>query len=303
MAAYCPKCNYKLRLRDWRAECPECGVNILYYGIEDRLREEADAAEYHHAIRQPKYDRLKFSLIGHKLSIVRLAIGLLPIAALLLPSGSIRLDLPFGVQDVTVNLISIIKFFSSNGLDFDALTALMGSRFLGSAMVAYAAALVGTLLIALIALVGWILLTLSCSPRGMRRNIGFPCAGIAAAVIAFVSYCVMVSRLNAAVPGVFAGTVLPFAFIAVVLCFAAMIAVNVIYKKKGIEVKYKDVSELLLPYNERPSTIEKQKGAKACAAVPKEEDAAKSDITEEAAAAAGEETTDNTAPAAAAAEG
>ena len=38
-----------------------------------------------------------------------------------------------------------------------------------------------------------------------------------------------------------------------------MIAVNVIYKKKGIRVKYTDVSELLLPYNERPSTLEKQK--------------------------------------------
>ncbi len=43
------------------------------------------------------------------------------------------------------------------------------------------------------------------------------------------------------------------------LLFAAMIAVNVIYKKKNIPVEYKDVSELLLPYHERPSVIAKEK--------------------------------------------
>ena len=32
-----------------------------------------------------------------------------------------------------------------------------------------------------------------------------------------------------------------------------------IYKKKNIPVKYTDVEELKLPYNERPSTIEKKK--------------------------------------------
>ena len=45
MAEYCPKCNYKLKITDWRPECPKCGVNVMYYGIEDRLREEADKAE------------------------------------------------------------------------------------------------------------------------------------------------------------------------------------------------------------------------------------------------------------------
>ena len=45
-----------------------------------------------------------------------------------------------------------------------------------------------------------------------------------------------------------------------------MIVVNVIYKKKNIQVKYKDVSELLIPYNERPSTIAKKKAEAAAAA-------------------------------------
>ena len=37
-------------------------------------------------------------------------------------------------------------------------------------------------------------------------------------------------------------------------------------KKKGIAVKYTDVSEYLLPYNERPSTIEKEARKAAAAA-------------------------------------
>ena len=41
------------------------------------------------------------------------------------------------------------------------------------------------------------------------------------------------------------------------LVFVAIIVLNVVYKKMNIPVKYKDVSEFLLPYNERPSTLAK----------------------------------------------
>lgn len=259
MAATCPKCNYKLKVTDWRPECPKCGVNVVYYGIEERLREEADAAEYHYAVKKPKYDRLKFSLIGHPLAIVRIVLGLLPIAALLLPMGHVSYVLPFGEAHETVSLISIIMFFVNNGFDLNALTSLFGSPLLGKAMVYYAAALCAMALMAVSALAGFFLLTLSCSPRGMRRNIAFPIVGIVLATVSFIAYVLMVGQLGASLPGIFTGTVNPAAYIAVLCVYAAMIAVNVIYKKKGIRVKYTDVSELLLPYNERPSTLEKQK--------------------------------------------
>lgn len=261
--AECPKCGYKLRIRDWRPECPKCGVNVVYYGIEDRLREEADAAEYSHAKMQPHFDRLKFSLIGHPLSIVRLCIGLLPVVALLLPMGNISYVLPYGAHETGVSLISIITFFVNNGLDFDLVLSVFGSDVLGKAFIFWAVAMVGVAAVALISLIGFILLTMSAAPRGFKRNIAFPIAGIVMATVSFAGYILMINELNAALPGIFTGSVLPFAYIGVVVCFAAMIAVNVVYKKKNIEVKYTDVSELLLPYNERPSTIEKK--AKAAA--------------------------------------
>ena len=129
MAEFCPKCNYKLKLTDWRPECPKCGVNVMYYGIEDRLREEADRAEYQHAKSQPKFDRLKFSLIGHPLAIVRLVLGLLPIVATLLPMGTVNYVLPYLEKHASVNLISIVTFIIDNGFDVDLLLKLLGSEF------------------------------------------------------------------------------------------------------------------------------------------------------------------------------
>ena len=259
MAAYCPKCNYKLKLKDWRPECPACGVNVVYYGIEERLREEADIAEYHYAIKKPKYDRLKFSLIGHPLSIARLVIGVLPLLALLLPMGHVEYILPFSTHSATVNLVTIILFFVNNGLDTNALFATFDSALLGKSMVFFAVSLISLLVMALVMFVAYLMLTLSAAPKGIGRNITFAVLGMVFATVSFVSFILMIRSLNAAIPDIFTGTVNPTCYIAEMLVFAAMIAVNVIYKKKGIEVKYTDVSELLIPYNERPSTIEKQK--------------------------------------------
>lgn len=258
MAEFCPKCNYKLKLTDWRPECPKCGVNVMYYGIEDRLREEADKAEYAHAKSQPKFDRLKFSLIGHPLSIVRLVIGLLPIVATLLPMGTVNYILPYLEKNTTVNLISIVTFIIDNGFDVDLLMKLLGSDLVGTAMIYWAVALVCLVLMVVLTLVGFFLLTLSAAKKGIVRNITIPSIGIVLATVAYVFYNLMISELTTALPGIFTGTVNPAAYIVAVLLFVVMIAVNVIYKKKNIQVKYKDVSEFLLPYNERPSTLAKK---------------------------------------------
>lgn len=270
MAAYCPKCNYKLRIRDWRAECPQCGVNLLYYGIEETLRKEADEAEYQHAMRQPKFDRLKFSLIGHPLAIVRLVLGLLPIVCMLLPMGTVRYVLPYGVTETKVNLVSVITFLTGNDLDLGLLTKLFGSELVGKGMILWAVAVLALVLTMLMALVGFILLCLSCSPKGFQRNLTFAITGMVFATVSFISFCMMIKTLAAELPGIFSGSVAPWAYLGVMLCFAAIIAVNVIWKRKKIEVKYKDVSEFLLPYEERPSTIEKKNATQSAVAAEAE---------------------------------
>ncbi len=258
MAEYCPKCNYKLKITDWRPECPKCGVNVMYYGIEDRLREEADRAEYQHAKSQPKYDRLKFSLIGHPLAIVRIVLGLLPIVATLLPMGTVNYVLPYLEKNASVNLISIVTFIIDNGFDVDLILKLLGSEFVGTGMIYWAVSLVSLVLMVVLTLVGFFLLTLSAAKKGIVRNITIPSIGIVLATVSFVCYNLMINNLTETLPGIFTGSVNPAAYIVAVFVFVAMIVVNVVYKKKNIQVKYKDVSEFLLPYNERPSTIAKK---------------------------------------------
>ena len=267
--ANCPKCDYKLRIRDWRPECPKCGVNVVYYGIEDSLRAEADAAEYEHAKSQPKYDRLKASVYGHPLSIVKLIVGLLPIVATLLPMGTLSYVLPYGAHETGVNIVSVVTYIIDNGLDVNLLTSLFGSELVGTAMICWAVAVVGLVLAVVIALVGDILNILTCSPKGFPRNITMASLGMVFATAAQVAFVVMVNQLNANLPGIFSGSVSYIAYIVMMLVFVAIIVLNVVYKKMNIPVKYKDVSEFLLPYNERPSTLAKlaaQQSAEANAA-------------------------------------
>ena len=72
--ATCPNCGHKLKLTDWKPNCPKCGVNLVYYNMDERLQEEADIAELDHVRVQKKIDRLKASFVGSKLAAVRLAL-------------------------------------------------------------------------------------------------------------------------------------------------------------------------------------------------------------------------------------
>ena len=52
LMAVCPKCGRKLKLTDIKPTCPGCGVNLLYYKIEERLEVDAINAELEHAKTQ-----------------------------------------------------------------------------------------------------------------------------------------------------------------------------------------------------------------------------------------------------------
>ncbi len=41
----CPKCGKKLSVFYMKQTCPECGTNLFYYGIEERLEEDAKKAK------------------------------------------------------------------------------------------------------------------------------------------------------------------------------------------------------------------------------------------------------------------
>ena len=41
----CPKCGKKLSMFNIKQECSECGCDLLYYNMDERLEKDAEQAE------------------------------------------------------------------------------------------------------------------------------------------------------------------------------------------------------------------------------------------------------------------
>lgn len=257
MATFCPKCGYKLSMIDIKPECPVCNVNLVYYGMEESLNKEADRAEFEHAAGQPAMDRFKFSTIGHPLSIIRMILSILPLVATLAPMGKVVVSLPFFQETTTVNIISIVtKVFMA--LDIDHMLAMVGSDMVGTAYIFYLVALVGLVGIAVTAIVNIVNMMFATAKKGIKRYISTAVAGIIFTVIGTVGLAMWLSGVTAAVPEVFNGTFMVWGTLCIILAFVLEIVISVIYIKKDIQVKYKDMSMYLLSYEERKKLQEEK---------------------------------------------
>ncbi len=253
--AKCPKCGRKLTLLDWRPNCPGCGVNLVYYGMEERLLKEADAAEAEHARLQKRIDRLKASFVGSKLTIARIILSILPIAALMLPLCSVSYSGPFIEATTTsINAIEIYNLVSS--LDFDALITMIGSGVLGTSFIGYAGALVSILLSLVFVIVSLVMLTLACSPKGNPRNITLNVIAIVFAVASGVFFNVFASNISAVFPEFVSGSI-EFGIFVYIAALALLLAINIIIAVKGVDVKYKQCFVGGIPAEEYFELVEK----------------------------------------------
>lgn len=236
--ATCPKCGHHLKLTDWRPECPSCGVNMIYFGMEDRLTADADLAETEHAKMQKHIDRLKASFIGSKLTIVRVVLSILPIAALMLPLAKISYSGPF-IQQVneSVNAITIYNLVSS--LDFGALFNIIGSSVVGTGFIFYAVSLVTLLLSLVLIIVSLVLLVMACGPKGNPRNISLNVITLVFAVVSAVSFVLFSGKTNAVFPDFYSGS-LGIGAIVYIVTIAALLAINIIISRVGVNVRYKE---------------------------------------------------------------
>lgn len=254
--AKCPKCGRKLTLFDWKPNCPGCGVNLVYYGMEERLMDEADAAEAEHARVQKRMDRLKASFIGSKLTIARIFLSILPIAALMLPLASVSYNGPFIEATTTsINAIEIYNIVSS--LDFDALFTMIGSSVVGSSFVGYAGALVGILLSLVFVILSLVLLTLACSPKGNPRNIIFNSLAIISAVVSVVMFNQFANGITSVFPEFVTDASLGFGVFVYIGTLLLLLGINIVIAVKGVEVKYKQCYVGGIPAEEYFELVEK----------------------------------------------
>lgn len=243
--ANCPKCGRKLKLTDLKPECPGCGVNLLYYKIEERLEVDAINAELEHAKTQQKIDRVKNAVFGSPLAIVRLVLLLLVVGTLFLPLATLHTVGPYFDDTVTFNALELYNKVSA--MDFDGLFTMMGSPLLGKAFIFLAVSMVTIVITALCALLGLILSILSSSPKGFGRNLTFAIVGIITTIASIVCYNLFLANITPVLPGLVEGSV-GFGAYCVIAAFVLVIAINIAIKVKGINVKYKQSYIDAIPY-------------------------------------------------------
>ncbi len=253
--ANCPKCGRKLTLFDWRPNCPGCGVNLVYYGLEDKLLDEADAAEAEHAKLQKKIDRVKAAFAGTKLNIVRIVLSLLPVVALLIPLCEVSFKAPFmGEKTTAVNLIALIDVFSN--LDFDGLFAMLGSATLSTTFIGYAGALLSLALSLVFVLVSLFALIAACGPKGNVRNITLNSVAIVLSVVSIVFFSIFSSNAAKVFPGFLSGKIGVGIFV-YIAALIALLVLNIVIAKKGTPVKYKQCYVGGIPSDEYFELVEK----------------------------------------------
>lgn len=253
--ANCPKCGRKLGLKDWKPNCPGCGVNLVYYGMEERLLDEADLAEAESAKLQKRIDRLKASFIGSPFTIARIVLSLLPIAALMIPLCSVTYSGPFIEQTTSnINAIEIYNFVSS--LNFDSLLTMLGSNLLGNAFIGLAGSLVAILLSAVFVLVSLFALMAACGPKGNSRNLTLNSISIVLAVASIFLFNMFSNGVAAVFPDFFSGKIGAGIFV-YLAALALLLGINIFLTIKGTEVKYKQCYVGGIPYEEYVELVNK----------------------------------------------
>lgn len=251
--AKCPNCGRRLRLTDWKPDCPECGVNLNYFNANERLLADSEKAEVEHAHFQPKVDRAKAAYKGSKLAILRIVFTLLPIGALFLPLCRIIED----TQSVSVTVIDVYKFVSSHDIG-----AILGAGGLGVCIAAL-------FLSAVMILVCLISLIASLGRHGKGRTVALYSVMAFAAVLSLCCFVSFIPKLawnaDPGISGLFGelfdrtekvGLEIGVGGILYVLLQVFSWVWNFIVIRKGIPVKYKQCIIGGLPSEEYFSYIE-----------------------------------------------
>ncbi len=232
--AKCPKCSAKLSPLDWRQECPSCGVNLMFYGFEERFYSDAKIAEMSLAAFRVKLEKVKVGLIGGKLAVARLAVVLLPVLALLVPFGSITFSIPIYQKEISLGAIGLYKAFTDGS--FALLGKITGAMIIGNdiailqkAFFAFLAAALFVVLLVLLTVVAFI---------SFKKMAAIICALTVPGAVCAVAAQIMFAKL-ADVGGLID---VKTGFGVYILCasLAAVFALNAIIAVKGLPIQYKE---------------------------------------------------------------
>ena len=217
--AVCPKCNKKLRLYNWRPECPYCGVNMVYYNSNDRLLAETEQAEIEHALSQPGIDRAKASFFGSVPAIIRIVLSLLPVGALFLPLAKIKAS----GGTINVTAIEIYKLISDKGI------------FPGSVLINASMLMILFSVVMILVCLGC--LVMSLGKHGKIRNLILNILLTGSAVLSCVFFTAGSGSLSGLIQGFESAKPAVGIFVYIALTLVIMIY-NLYLNKKGLKIKH-----------------------------------------------------------------
>jgi len=233
----CPHCSKRLRLLDWKPNCPHCGVNLMFYGFEERFYEDAKLSELSMAGMRAKMKRFKATLAGSRLAKLRLCIAVLPLVSLLLPMGSFTARLPFAQQSWQAGAMGIVNLVIGNKdalpylrdmLDSPMWKALFWPGFLMLAACALSA-LFGVL-VAVCSFLSFISLKHMSGAVGVLSIVG--------ALLAVGGFAAGLVLLRRSAPGGIYSGALGFGAPLTFAMFLFTACANLLLRKKGVEVVY-----------------------------------------------------------------
>ncbi len=150
--------------------------------------QEADKAEVQNYYFSQKIDRMKASFAGTKFAIIRIITSLLPICGVLIPFIKVKSSAPLSDYSGALGAIDLYNGISKGKIDFNAILGLMNSgetKTTGLLIVLSAVFLVLSLVFTLTHL---LMLFLSCSKRGKKRNYAQDIIIIACMVISAILF-------------------------------------------------------------------------------------------------------------------
>ena len=236
----CPKCKQKIGLLYLKQNCPHCGVNLCFYGFEEKFYRDAKKAELSLAKINIFIAHLKASFIGTKLTVARLCVMLLPIVSFLVPYGKAVISQPFVNGSITVSALGAYGAYENGYLPY--LLNMAGGAVNGRAFTLLCCALAAFLLSALAAALIFFL-TLLCflSVKKMHKVLaGIAIAGAALSAVSFILLAAFSS--SAKNLSLISGEAYP-GFIVTVLCNASVAVINILIGKQGLGIVYREGDE------------------------------------------------------------
>ena len=236
--AKCPQCGQKIKPWYVKAECPNCGVNMVNYNWEERLEEDSVRAEEAFRKLHINVAKMKYSFAGTKLRIARIPISVFPLFSFLLPLVNVSLSLPFYDSGKTLNIISIVM--NVLNFNFGAIPAYLSSDLTGDAalmLVLSIVLLVVSALSLIVTLVFFILNFIHFRSPGMFICNLFGAGGMLGSAFCFNRFCDIMAgtTINA-----FSGSLSFGAFVGAGLFLVAAVF-NLLVSLKSVNVDFEEI--------------------------------------------------------------